>query len=155
MKEKFGRVKELVNIIGARAGVKNVSLQQYLNNQWVDSNETGYVKIEGVINQYRIIGEKDKEITQFKLGQLHGCCGVCVSFNVSVNEKFRKKGINILGNKLRQEIARLCDYTVILCTDVDGNLAQERTLLREGWQKVFYFINNRTKNKVNISIKHL
>ncbi len=158
METNFGRVKYLVKqILNVATETYNSkgSLQQLFNGRWEDTNEMGYVKIEGTYNSYRIVDDKNNTITSFKLGQLHGCCGVCVSFNADVNEKFRKKGVNKLGNKLRQEIARVCGYAVLLCTDVEGNVPQQKTLEKEGWQKLFAFVNNRTNNKVNISIKHL
>lgn len=156
MIQNEGRIKKLIDEILIRAtGNNKGSLEQYLNGRWTNVESIEYIKIDGTYNNFRIITEKEKVITEFKLGQLHGCCGVCVSFNVIVNQTFRKKGINIIGNKLRQEMARICGYTVILCTDVEGNIGEEKTLLKTGWQKLYSFTNARTNNRVNISVKHL
>lgn len=157
MEINFGRVEYLVKqILEIATSSSKGSLQFYFNSRWEDVQKLGYVKIEnGTYNSYKIVDDKDNIITSFKLGQLHGCCGVCVSFNTDVSEKFRKKGINKIGNKLRQEIARVCGYTVLLCTDVESNVPQRKTLETEGWQKLFTFVNSRTNNQVNISVKHL
>lgn len=131
------------------------TLQRYGDGKWADLGELEYIKIEGFNNLYRIADERGGDITSFRLGELHGCCGVCVSYHANVTEEFRRAGINKVANRLRQEMARQAGFTVLLCTDVESNEPQRKTLEREGWQKIFQFTNRRTDNKVNISVKHL
>ena len=98
---------------------------------------------------------RDKEVTRFKLVEFPGCCAVMVSTGSSVDPKFRGKGVNQLTNKLRQQIAKNANYTAIICTDVDKNIAQRQTLKKNDWQDIFTLVNRRTSNKVHISIKEL
>ncbi len=89
-------------------------------------------------------------VATFHLQQLQGCCGVCVSYHSSVNSKFRNKGLGTLLNKMRQQIAWDNGYTVLLCTDVESNQAQQKILTTNGWEKLMTFTNRRTRNKVCI-----
>lgn len=91
------------------------------------------------------------QITNFVLVQLPGCCGVCVSTGAYVFEPYRRKGVNILMNKLRQDLAREFGYTVLLCTDVDPNTPERHTLKTCGWHDILQFTNRRTGNVVNVS----
>lgn len=101
------------------------------------------------------LGKYRGQITTFALVQLPGCCGVCVSTGAYVYEAYRKKGVNILTNKLRQDLAREAGYTVLLCTDIDSNTPERYTLKTCGWHDILQFTNRRTGNVVNISVKLL
>lgn len=95
---------------------------------------------------------EERIIAGFRLYQLPGCCGVCVSSGASTSYAFRKKGINTLLNKFRMELAKHMGYSVLLCSDVSTNAASKRTLEKNGWKDVHQFKNIRTSNTVDISL---
>lgn len=72
-----------------------------------------------------------------------------------VYPEFRRKGVNILTNRLRQEIARNEGYAALVCTDVLDNTAQRKTLEANGFKDIFMVDNKRTGNRVAISVKEL
>jgi hypothetical protein len=94
-------------------------------------------------------------IATFRMSQLNGCCGVCVSYNVQTSEAYRGRGIGKLLNQLRVQIADYLDYTVLLCTDVQQNTAQRKIIAKNSWKDIHTFVNKRTNNTVNISVINL
>lgn len=91
-------------------------------------------------------------IASFKLVEMPGCCGICISTGASVDGAYRNRGLGKVLNQFRKEIANYLGYTVLLCTDVDKNVAQKRILDKEGFKHVHQFTNKRTGNVVNISV---
>jgi len=53
------------------------------------------------------------------------------------------------------DIAKELGYGILLCTDVSDNIAEVKTLDKNGWKHIYNFRNPRTSNKINISIKEL
>jgi hypothetical protein len=94
-------------------------------------------------------------IARFSLAQLHGCCGVCVSYHSMVYPPFRNIGVGSVLNKMRFEIAKYLGYGILMCTDVVANLPQRKILENNGWEEVHRFINPRTDNKVSIHVINL
>ena len=119
----------------------------------IESYNLVYVKnSEGSI--FKIISN-NTTISQFKLIQMIGCCGICVSTGVYVHNEYRNKGVNTILNNFRIDIAKELGYGLLLCTDVSNNTAEVKTLDKNGWKHVYNFKNPRTSNKINISIKEL
>ena len=119
----------------------------------IESYNLVYVKnSEGSI--FKIISN-NTIISQFKLIQMIGCCGICVSTGVYVHNEYRNKGVNTILNNFRIDIAKELGYGLLLCTDVSNNTAEVKTLDKNGWKHVYNFKNPRTSNKINISIKEL
>lgn len=101
--------------------------------------------------QFKVVcGKYENMITRWNMIEMPGCCGILISTGVIVEKSFREKGVNTLVNKYRIEMAKALNYGLLLCTDVDHNKAQMKTLNRNKWNKLFSFINPKTKNKVNI-----
>lgn len=96
--------------------------------------------------------EHKREIAEFVLCQLRGCCGVCMSTGERVAPEFRGKGVGTILGKFRRAIARDRGYTVLFCTHVNSNQAQNKVLQRNGWLDVYRFRNRRTGNLVDFSI---
>lgn len=94
-------------------------------------------------------------IQTFNIVQFPGCCALCISTGVITWSSYQGKGVNTLGNQIRQEIAKLSGYTTMVCTDVEKNERQRKTLKRNGWQDVYGIKNRRTANRVIMSIKEL
>lgn len=93
----------------------------------------------------------DLVISTFKLYRMPHCCGIIVSCNANVLERYRHKRVGTTLNNLRQDIARLLGYTVMVCTDVAQNEYQRRLLKTNGWKDLIDFKNKRTGNTVILS----
>lgn len=107
-----------------------------------------YLKTNNSVSQYR----DDKNAAYFRLYQLPGCCGVCVSSGAHIAQKFRGKGLNVILNKFRMELAKHMGYSSMLCSDIASNEPSKKTLKKNGWKDVFQFKNKRTNNIIDISV---
>lgn len=116
------------------------------------------IKIE-MSNQYnqtchkiKAKDEKDKvhEIALFKLDQLQGCCGVCVSYHSSIGTSFRGIGLGTILNRLRIEIARGQGYGLLICTDVETNIPQNKIMDANNWVLGTKFKNPKTGRIINL-----
>jgi hypothetical protein len=94
---------------------------------------------------------KPTNISTFKLYRMPHCCGIIVSCNAFVAEQYRHRRVGTVLNNLRQDIARMLGYTIMLCTDIAQNEHQRRLLKTNGWKDVLDFKNRRTGNTVILS----
>ena len=129
----------------------------YLNNEYVNVNfyNLTYIKNNNKGLEFKVLDNNNEIISTFKLIQMIGCCGICVSTNTFVTHKYRNKGVNTILNNFRIDIAKELGYGLLLCTDVSNNTAEVKTLDKNGWKHIYNFENPRTSNKINISIKEL
>lgn len=134
-----------------------VKILIYLNNEYVDVNfyNLNYIKNDNEGLEFKVLDNNNEIISTFKLIQMIGCCGICVSTNVFVTSKYRNKGVNTILNNFRIAVAEYLDYGLLLCTDVSNNIAEVKTLDKNGWEHIYNFRNPRTGNNINISIKKL
>ena len=135
---------------------KKIVIQCYLDNKWIDLKEHHlvYIKDNNRGIEFKVLN-KDKIISQFKLIQIPGCCGICISTGTYVNPDFRGKGVNIILNNFRIDIATYLGYGLLMCTDLKSNIPQMKTLDKNGWKHIHEFKNPRTGNILNITIKEL
>ena len=135
---------------------KKVNIQCYLDNKYVDLKEhhLAYIKNNNHGIEFKVLN-KDKIISQFKLIQMSGCCGICISTGTYVNPEFRGKGVNIILNNFRIDIAKDLGYGLLMCTDLKSNTPQMKTLDKNGWKHIHEFKNPRTGNILNVTIKEL
>lgn len=89
-----------------------------------------------------------RDIGEFYLTQLPGCCGVCVSHTAFIQPDHRKKGLGTILNALRVALAKASGYGMIICTTAEGNIPQEKILMKNGWSTVAQFMNPKTTHKV-------
>ena len=94
-------------------------------------------------------------IAGFGLKEMIGCCGICVSTASWVHENYQRRGLGSLLNKLRQDLAREMGYSILLCTDRLQNKAQRKLLAKAGWEDIYEFTNQRTSNRIAISVIQL
>lgn len=134
------KIKEL-------AGVEEVTYVVTRNAHGQSGVSAFLVKIAGL--------KIPRVLATFYLAQMHGCCGVCMSFHAHVNREFGNKGLGRLLNNLRIDLARAKGYGILMCTDVDFNTRQRSILKKNGWEDIFSFTNPRTTHLVNISIHRL
>ena len=79
----------------------------YLNNEYVNVNfyNLNYIKNDNKGLEFKVLDNNNEIISTFKLIQMIGCCGICVSTNVFVTSKYRNKGINTILNNFRIAVA--------------------------------------------------
>lgn len=106
----------------------------WLDKQYVEltNNNLTYIKNNPNGLEFKIVDIKSKIISTFKLIQMTGCCGICVSTKVFVAKNYRNKGVNTILNNFRIDIAKELGYGLLLCTDVSHNVAEVKTLDKNG-----------------------
>jgi hypothetical protein len=117
-----------------------------------------YYDDNGNINggYFSIINKADNTIvTKFILEQFKGCNGVVISRKVSISNEYRGNGYGNIFCRLRENIAKSLNYSVIMCTVVYGNIPQEKIMAKNEWQKLIQFLNLKTNNNVSIYYKKL
>jgi hypothetical protein len=107
------------------------------------------------LDPFILMTGKMEKVHTFSLYEFPSCCAFCVSTRAFTYDGFRNIGVNNLANQLRIFIAKECGYTALLCTDVLSNVAQRKTLQKNGWEDILQINNKRTGNDVAISIKRL
>jgi len=133
------------------------------NNQLVPlferSKDWDYMKPDFVTNgappRRYVLMRRTDEVSSWRMVEFPGCCAFCISTGVYVNTAFRKRGVNRIANELRQWIAREFGYTALICTDVETNIPERKTLQANGWKDVLRVTNRRTQRVVNLSVKEL
>jgi GNAT superfamily N-acetyltransferase len=135
---------------------KKIVIQCYLDNKWIDLKEhhLTYIKDNNRGTEFKVLN-KDNIVSQFKLIQMTGCCGICISTGTYVHPDFRGKGVNVLLNNFRIDIAKYLGYGLLMCTDLKSNTPQMKTLDKNGWKHIHEFKNPRTGNILNVTIKEL
>jgi hypothetical protein len=88
----------------------------------------------------------------WELQSMPHCCGICVSTNSAVHWTLRKRGLGTVLNSLRIHLAKSLGYSLLLCTDKAGNIAQRRILEHNGWRDIHSFENDFTGNRIYISV---
>lgn len=150
MIEKY--TKQLKKLLG-----HDVIIQCYLDNKYINLKEhhLNYIKNNNSGIEFRILNIESVVVSKFKLIQMSGCCGICISTETYVYPEFRGKGINIILNNFRIDIAKHLGYGLLMCTDLKSNTPQMKTLDKNGWKHIHEFKNPRTGNMLNITIKEL
>lgn len=94
-------------------------------------------------------------ISSFYLKQLDGCCGVLLSHSSFVFMQYRHRGVGLILNSLRIDIAKQLCYSTLMCTDTEDSVFNRKILAKNGWVDVHNVVNKRTSNKVFISVINL
>lgn len=102
------------------------------------------------ISHWRVYLNDGIVVAGFELYPMIGCCGIAVSTHAFVNPSYRRKGIGTVLNLMRQELAVADGFSILLCTDVVDNEAQQKILNATGWKRAFSFLNRRTGNTVSL-----
>ena len=150
MIEKYTKkLKELLS--------QDIVIQYSVNgkNKNLTLEELMYVKDTFYGLKFEIIDLQGNLISTFRLLQMVGCCGICISTGTYVHPDFRGKGVNIILNNFRIDIAKHLGYGLLMCTDLKSNTPQMKTLDKNGWKHIREFQNPRTGNILNITIKEL
>jgi len=99
--------------------------------------------------------DTNKIVCCSRLTELPSCCAFLVSHNLFIYFDYRNKGLNKYFIQIREELARMFGYTAIICTDVEDNVPQRKTLKKAGWNDIYNVRNKRTGNSVFLSLKEL
>lgn len=135
-------IQELVNT-NTKIQVELIKRSKY----YTDKSEQGRFNI-----LIGLTSDPNLVVASFELICLPGCCGIVISTDAIVNEKYRNLGLGTLLNEMRIGIAYQWDYPLILCTDNIKNIPQQKILEKNGWNNIHKFYNNRTANDVSIHI---
>lgn len=105
----------------------------------------------------RIYGQKmhEQPWMGYNLTQLPGCCGVVVSNGAWIEGNVRGNGLGDYFHRERISLSEFMGYTVMMCTTVSSNEAENHILEKNDWKKVHTFQNKRTGNTVFIWIKDI
>lgn len=87
-------------------------------------------------------------IANFRLKELHGCCGVMVSHNAHVAERLQKHGLGGILLEVRMNAVRRHGYGQMLATVLEGNTTERKVLEKAGWRLVGEFRNPKTNSIV-------
>jgi len=91
-------------------------------------------------------------IATFTISAMPGCCGIAVSNGVKMEEWCRNRGFGKALHKIRMYIIKRMGYSCVICTDITGNIPQERILYKNNWVRVNSFKNSRTGNNVSVFV---
>ncbi len=150
-------VKEYAKKLGELLGLEDVYFDLFYNDKLSKLHDYSleYIKDENKPNTIYARTKEGATISSFSLSQLHGCCGVCISYHSFVCHDYRNKGVASLLNQMRQEIGKYLGYSLLICTDVVNNLPQSKILEKNEWKHVHRFQNKRTNNLLNLSVINL
>jgi hypothetical protein len=138
-------------------------LEKFINEKLVDRYKThdfysSIIKVQGSPTINIHINEKSRRkipynfVLGFYLSEMHGCCGIVVSHNLNINEKF-KSSVYQFGNffqELRTELCKKLGYSQIICTTITNNIVENHLLVKYGWKfhEDSKFVNKRTNNEI-------
>lgn len=97
-------------------------------------------------------GKTGQEVACWELVQMKNCCGICVSTAAQVRPAYRNKGIGLVLNQIRIDLARAMGYSLLFCTDVVANEPQQKILNANGWKRVHTFLNRGSGNVVGLHV---
>jgi hypothetical protein len=100
----------------------------------------------------------------FSMRELPGCCGICVSYHVSVSmgdsyrdryPNFTHRGLGTLLLKIRMAIAKKAGYTYLQATLISEMPIEEKILRKAEFQEVAKFVSKRTSNTIKVFFRDL
>lgn len=91
----------------------------------------------------------------YSLSPLPGSTQVAVSHDVFLKKEFRGLGLSVPFAKERFKTAEELCFDLLICTCVETNIPQIKTLVKMGWVKVTVFTSSKTDNEVGVWIKHI
>lgn len=155
----FGNIQKYLAEIGEKVGLQvglyiRPSLIECTNPQSLNFWDYSQIHKD---QHYGILDRAlpTRVISTFNVVPFPGCCALCISTGARVYEPYRDRGVNILANKIRQEIAKIAGYTAMVCTDIKNNTPTRKMLERNGWQDVYEVTNRRTGRLLAMSVKSL
>lgn len=138
--------KELNTLLGR----KDVQIVRNAEDQTENTHE--YLGAFRVTIDAPCLDRKTTTIHSFHLTPFPHCCGLLISSSARTRACWCAKGIGSLMNEYRTKVATLLGYTRLICTDVTNNVAQNKILDSNNWQKIHEFRNSRTDHNVGIYV---
>lgn len=141
--------EEIEKILGFAVTIQDLNQKDnQINLYYQKHNENNYIQI---LSETKPI----VPIARFQLIEFPGCCAFMVSYHSNISDDYRGKGLGLLLNSMRMDIARFLGYSALLCTDLNDNIPQRKILAKNDWKDIFNIVNQRTRNNINISIVQL
>ena len=116
---------------------------------------TGF-KVRGTISLANPDVEWSSAVSAFNLTQFPGNCGMMITHETYQAFDYRKKGLSVPIQKMKEKIARHFNYTILLATTVPSNL-NDNVLAKAGFTRLepLCFTSRRTANKITTWMKVL
>lgn len=95
-------------------------------------------------------------VCTFNLTQFPGNCGILVTHETYTSADYRRKGMSVFIQRMKEKIARTQKYSVMLATTIPSN-NNDKALERAGFKKLpdVCFTNRRTREPITTWIKNL
>lgn len=100
------------------------------------------------------IEHEGREVGEFYLSGIPGCCKVCLSHGLKIKPEFQDQGIGTHAQGQRLKLARELGFKVMMATVVDENKRQETILTRFGWKRSTAYESEKGY-KVHVWVKNL
>jgi GNAT superfamily N-acetyltransferase len=99
--------------------------------------------------------DTDKEVARFKLTQMEGCNGICILSKMLVFDDYKGKGYGYRLSIFKELLAKEMQYSLLMCTVIKGNIAQEKIMAKNKWELSNQFLNLKTNNNISIYQKKI
>lgn len=126
----------------------NLNAAEVLSMKWAS---TFYIRLKTDYEN----NESNSDIASFRISYLPGCGAVFVSHDMWIVPEYRNKGLNNVLNAFKIELAKLCGYSVLICTDRVDNEPEKKTLAKNGWKDVHRFTNRTNGAAIDITVKDI
>jgi hypothetical protein len=95
------------------------------------------------------------KVCRFYLDEMFHNCGILVSHDTMV-DTLRNKGLSYIAHCIKEDIAYLTGYSVLMYTDKDSTYNPNlKSLDGIGASEIYNFFNTRSNNKVTVRIKNI
>ena len=118
----------------------------------------GRVEFIGDSLMVEVCGSKTNSsyLGEFHLSRLPGCCGAIVFHSVVLVPDVRGKGYGTALLKLRERVAELGGYSLLMATVQTSNKVERHILKKAGWTCIKRFRNVcRGGNRLQLWVKYL
>jgi hypothetical protein len=94
-------------------------------------------------------------VGRFMLAEMVGCCAIVLSTETSVMPRYANKGMAQYMLRMKEYIAGLCGYSMLIATVISINEQEIHILEKFDWIRHTAVYNRRTGNTILVYTKHL
>ena|SRR6185312_3115161 len=130
---------------------------QYLYTEVPDEVEYQEKGLNGS-KQFTVVmglGGPPTGVGTFTLSPMPGCCGVVVSENSNLDERYRGIWVGKQFHEIKAKVAAYFGYKAMIMTTQLRNFPEVIGAAKAGWSFKHSFRNKRTDNDIGIAIKDL
>ena len=133
---------EIINDVSAdygeqRAAATRIVVEKYAKE--IKKKTCTDFKIIPILNnkdftRLQTVGYGDRLIAEWQLSPFPGNNSIVVSSNALVGFDFRRRGLGLLTTTMREEIAALAGFSMIMATTAETNLFENHILISRKWE---------------------